>query len=192
MEDISVNTFLCNCISDRTKGGRNQILASEVEEYKEDIIKTIYDNYSTKSFNSFDLISIFSLICYEHDIYSFDRDKLLQYIIDNKEESKYSRILSSIEINYGEHYDESKSLDKAIDALKYVGMLHPDYYKEDTYDYNPYINLAIDNNIRYWLEMGMDKKLKELYPEIIEFVDEYNSVSDNITAGIKNSYRRKK
>ena len=193
LQDISTNTFLCNCISNRTRGGRNRISATEIEDYKKEIIDAINDTFSNKSFaSSYALVSIFSIINYEYIIPSFNRDKLLQFIIDNKEESKYSKLLSNIKIEYYEHYDWCEGLEKAIEVLKYLGILHPNYSQEDTYDYNPYINLAIDTNIKYWMENGTDKRLKAQYPEMIEFVDDYNSVMKYITAGVKNTARIRK
>ena len=188
-QDISVNTFICNCISDRTKDGRERIPASEVEKYKKDISNVIVDDFSTRLFNAFDLMAMFSIICYEHTIPSFNKSKLLKYIIDHKYESKYSKLLKNIKIHYHEHYDESEDLDKAIDTLEYLGMIHPDYSKENIYDYNPYSDLAIDRNVIYWVKAGIGDSLKAQYPEILEFVNEYNSVNNYIIPGVNNTSR---
>ena len=104
---------------------------------------------------------------------------------------QYSRILNSTGISCGEHHDSSNDIDKSIDALKYFGMLNPDYSKEGTYDYNPYINLSITPYIVYWNKMGISDQLKSLYPEMFEFVDEYVA-KNHLILGARRKIKKRK
>ena len=189
-KDISKNTFICNCISDRLIGGKRRISADEVEAYKKEITDALGKSLDINNFTPFDLVATFSLINYKKRIITFDRDKLIEFIINNKE--RYPRLLNSINIDRYEHYDSSIDIDKAIDALKYMGMVHPDYSKEETPDYNPYINLKIDESIMYWNKNGIAEELKQLYPEMFWFVDEYNYFNNITTKKANKTSRRRK
>ena len=189
-KDISKNTFICNCISDRLIGGKRRISADEVEAYKKEITDALGKSLDINNFTPFDFVATFSLINYKKGKASFDRDKLIEFIINNK--GRYPRLLNSINIDNYEHYDSSIDIDKAIDALKYMGMVHSDYSKEEIYDYTPYIDLKIDESIMYWDKNGIYEELKQLYPEMLEFVDEYNYVNSATHKYEKKHSRRRK
>ena len=168
------------------------LIKDNFEAYKKEITDLLGTSLDDNDFTSFNLVAMFSLLCYKSGVTSLNRDKLVEFIIEHKNDKKYSRLLKSIKIIYGEHYDYSPDIDKSIDPLKYMGMIHSDYSREGTYDYNQYINLLIDESIMYWDEMGITEELETLYPEMIDFVDEYIDVKNHIIPGVRNTAKRRK
>lgn len=166
--EISSDTFFCNFISDFSRGGRIKIPYNEVEQLKENFIKGNIDNDINKSFlTSFDFMYMFSFINYKNNNFSFNRDNLIEYIVAMKKNPEFIRILWNVKVYRHEHYDLLPSLDLAISLLRYIGVLYPNYSKE-----NPYIDLNIDENLTYLQTLFNEKKVQ--YPEMKKFVKLYN------------------
>ena len=157
--NISVDTFICNYISDFTRGGRNRISEDEVELLRKKLINDSVIVYNDSILSSVSLLFLFCSFIYEKGIISFNRSELMDCIFSNQDNPEFKSILENTKVYGHEHYDVSSDLEYAIACLKYVGIIHPNYEKDQPYEY-----LSIDIWVVFFASLY--NKMKCQYPEI--------------------------
>ena len=189
--NISIDTFICNLISDFTRGGKKIIPEEEVELLRKKIITNIAALTNIKSNNNYlsstDFVFIFSLFLFSNNIDSFENEDLMNYIFTNQDNPEYQSILGQTKVYRSEHYDVSPDLEFGFACLKYIGIIHPDYKHNFLEVYYSY--LGIDPSILEFISLYNKKRLQ--FPEMKKFLNNYTkNIGNHFILSIINKNRR--
>ena len=188
--NIGKTTYLCNLISDYTRGGKEIISRKELlekdYEIKTGLVKSYYQGFTSiyykATFNPsfispYDFMCCFLYHSYINGKLNFSKDKLIEYLIDKKNNTDYNETLWNIEIERYEHYDTSDCLDNAIFLLRYLGYIYPNYDDPNYEQEGQYNCLNIDSSIKK-LEAKYKVKTKE-NPYLLDLLENYYNKSKN-------------
>lgn len=123
----------------------------------------------TKKISTYNFIHLFCAINVSQNEYEFNRNDLLKFIINSKQEKKYDSIIGNIIFKKASHYLYSDQFDEAIVKLKRNGIL----WEKST---NDEFRLQISPDI----SKTIIDEYKNYLSEIICFINEYNNFIDKI------------
>ena len=191
-DELSMNTFFCNWYpilsrTDRINGYGEPIPYDIIYKFEDEFIHGNIETMANPNFlSAFDFVYMFCYLNFIEGNVSLDRDKLVDYIYETIHKPEYMRILWNINFD-GMISEELRSvnIEKAIALLYYIGIIHPDYAKN-----NEYIDFTIDKNVLYLQSIYKLKSI--LYPEIIDFTEKYISLyTDNKKFSKKRVFSKK-
>lgn len=98
------------------KNKKNVVLNEEEIKY--------LNMFHESDFSPYDFICLFSAINMSQNNFSFNRDKLIQYISFCKKNNQFDELLNDIQINNNGVFDYSNALEEAIQKLKLGRILY--------------------------------------------------------------------
>ena len=164
LNDIGINTFICNFINTNELSELEIVPYDLVLSYKDYLFIVTQTNQSFLT--PFNFMVMFSYLLNKNNNNSFNKDYLYDFLINEKEKPIYLRLLWNIEVYNYENINLIPEVDRSIELLNYIGILHPDYKNTDTND------IIIDNdNIVYFRPVIND--IYNTYPEINMLTKDY-------------------
>jgi len=82
------------------------------------------EKFYNPEFTAYDLLTLFSALFASKKEYSFDRNNLVSFIASCKKNSKFSRILSDVNLKSNGIFYYSEEFDEAIGKLKWGRILY--------------------------------------------------------------------
>lgn len=132
----------------------------EINKDTENYLKKFYDD----KFTTYDFLTLFCALNVIKQNYSFNRDNLLLFIINCKENHEFDILLHSIKLKNNGIYKYSLELEEGISQLKVRGILHTIFPENNS-------SIYINNNLSV---ESLIKPRIDYLDDMVDFITKYS------------------